>query len=159
MTDWIRTVVEKNRRLQKNDYSRDRFPADVAVWNQLTVEINECINYYARICGRPVFCAGQPPDQKLRCFVVADSNPDNILLKVVYDEDAGCIDAAVPARNSTKHLELVLDEQNDVRLSYKDRLIAINEVARVLLAPVLFGLEVFIKGTPDPVGPAAGDKN
>lgn len=153
ITEWIQAIVQKNDWVRDHEYRQRKSPLADEVWLQLIGAVKECVDAFTKVCGRPVFVVERAGIQKLQCCEIAEYNPDRVIFKMVYNETANCIEVGIADTDRNKHLFLLLDERNDVCLFFGQTVITTEAAARVLLAPVLFNVEVFVPGQDDLVGP------
>jgi hypothetical protein len=79
-------------------------------------------------------------------------NPDGSectkeVLEVVFRTANDYLDATLSASGHTERLRYVLDDVSAVSFEHRGRLVKVQDAARILLAPALFGMKVHVPET------------
>jgi hypothetical protein len=132
------------------------------LWDELTSECREIVNSYEQEYLRRIFWnveSPQPPDGETsdqtvhRATIIEKANPDRLLFELRFDTSLPAIYfCALEPFETSGVISLVLDDAAEVRLCYRGVLMTPRELAKILLAPVLFRLNVHFPGlSEDPV--------
>ena len=122
------------------------------LWDELTSECQEVVSSYEQeYLRRVVWTMEAPPapddsgsgDTVHKASIIEQGAPNRILFELRFNTDLPAIYfcAADPFETSGV-ITLVLDESNEVRLCYRGLLLSVQELAKILLAPVLFHVNV-----------------
>jgi len=123
------------------------------LWEELTAACERIVGDYEQEYLRRLFWANESPSATddlnspstvHRATVVERGTPDRVLFELRFNTDLPAIYfCATDPFETSGVITLVLDEQDEIRLCYRGALMQPVEIAKVLLAPVLFRVGVY----------------
>ena len=151
MENWVLQIAKRHRELGGVGYFYEEgiLGQEAALWQAFTLACDIAVRTFSSCFGRALFVVRDPSGRYDRSRVVAEHNPDNVRLRIQFGGQAGLFEATTPDGKASTPLRLVLDDANDVWIEHSGRLISPEEAARIVLAPVFFGLKVHVPQLPE----------
>ncbi|HEX6545941.1 MAG TPA: DUF4118 domain-containing protein, partial [Bryobacteraceae bacterium] len=123
------------------------------LWDELVAACERIVDEYEQEYLRRLFWAAESPAKSggsgpqgvvHKAVIVERGTPDRLLFELRFNTDLPAIYFhALDPFETSGVITLVLDEQDEVRLCYRGVLMEPLEIAKVLLAPVLFRVGVY----------------
>jgi hypothetical protein len=151
--EWVEKLARQDwSAFQNGDLGCILAVARKKLWDELTSECREIVECYEQEYLRRLAWMLETPapadesgiSQSVhKGFLLEKGTPDRVMFEIRFDTDLPAIYfcAADPYETSGV-ITLVLDEANEVRLCYRGALLSAGELAKILLAPVLFRVSV-----------------
>jgi hypothetical protein len=160
--DWVEKLARQDwSAFQNGDLGCIIAVARKKLWNELTFACQEIAESYEQEYLRRIYwsagpAAGAREEAKdatvYKASLVERGTPERLLLGLRFDTDLPAIYFfSLDPFEASGVIMLVLDEANEVRLSYRGVVMTPAELARILLAPVLFRVNVHLPHLSDDV--------